>query len=227
MYHDEYRGNWQRVEKRPLAVLAFLLSILGLANDLLGIISSYDVAFIKVNLIWESMLQSSAIPLWSPAMWPMQLSFYTALTTITFYELREQIIPHAVTIPGIVIGVGMAIGFKHISVVDSLLGILIGFGIPYLLVIIPRKLANTDALGMGVPFLYCMIGAYIGLKNFWTFYLLSILILGLYAMFAVVFYIIKYKDVSAAYRQTFETGPIIALCALIYTIVPTNVWLAG
>ena len=98
------------------------------------------------------------------------LVLLAALVAITAIDLQHQIIPDAITLPGIVTGLLANVATRH-SVTDSLLGIAVGGGL-FLVVI----LVSGGGMGGGDMKLGAMLGAFLG----WQVTLLAL-------FFAVVF----------------------------------------
>jgi len=82
-----------------------------------------------------------------------------ALVAITAIDLQHQIIPDAMTLPGVVAGVLANVATRHVPVLDSLLGIALGGGV--FLVII---LVSGGGMGGGDMKLAAMLGAFLGWK---------------------------------------------------------------
>ena len=98
------------------------------------------------------------------------LVLLAALVAITAIDLQHQIIPDAITVPGIVTGLLANVATRR-SVTDSLLGIAVGGGL-FLVVI----LVSGGGMGGGDMKLGAMLGAFLG----WQVTLLAL-------FFAVVF----------------------------------------
>jgi leader peptidase (prepilin peptidase)/N-methyltransferase len=82
-----------------------------------------------------------------------------ALVAMTAIDLQHQMIPDAITLPGIPVGLLLNLATWRISWVDSLLGIVLGGGL--FLVII---LASRGGMGGGDLKLGAMLGAFLGWK---------------------------------------------------------------
>ena len=93
-----------------------------------------------------------------------------ALIAITAIDLREQIIPDAITLPGIVLGFAVSFLPGRVGWLDSLIGIAVGGGI--FLVII---LVSGGGMGGGDMKLGAMLGAFLGWKVGLLGLLLSVL----------------------------------------------------
>ena len=82
-----------------------------------------------------------------------------ALVTITVIDLDHQIIPDAITLPGIVAGFLANVAAGRLSWTDSLLGIGLGGGVFFAII-----LASSGGMGGGDMKLGAMLGAFLGWK---------------------------------------------------------------
>jgi leader peptidase (prepilin peptidase)/N-methyltransferase len=105
-----------------------------------------------------------------------------ALIAITAIDLRHQIIPDVITLPGIVVGFLASLGGTRVDWLDSLLGIAVGGGI--FLVII---LVSGGGMGGGDMKLGAMLGAFLGWKLGLLALLLGVLSGGLVAVALLLF----------------------------------------
>ncbi|MFW6147885.1 MAG: prepilin peptidase [Thermodesulfobacteriota bacterium] len=88
--------------------------------------------------------------------------FSSALLVITFIDLAHQIIPDAISIPGILAGFGASFLFSSVSWLESLLGILAGGGILLLIAVGYKWITKRDGMGGGDIKLLAMMGAWLG-----------------------------------------------------------------
>jgi len=95
------------------------------------------------------------------------LLLLASLVAITFIDLSWQIIPDAITLPGIVTGVVASVATGANTLAESLLGIALGGGI-FLAII----LLSGGGMGGGDMKLGAMLGAFLG----WKIALLSLLV---------------------------------------------------
>ncbi len=86
-----------------------------------------------------------------------------ALVIITVIDLEHQIIPDIITLPGIVFG--LAAGSYMVGWKDSLLGLLLGGGLFYLIADIYYRLRNTMGMGGGDIKYIAAAGALLGWKK--------------------------------------------------------------
>jgi leader peptidase (prepilin peptidase)/N-methyltransferase len=112
------------------------------------------------------------------------LIFSASLIVISFIDLRHQIIPDIISLPGIVLGLLISLIFKDIicytltisfkdhlliSLIfrdltwyDSLIGVIVGGGILYLVAYLYEMFTGIEAMGGGDIKLLAMIGAWMG-----------------------------------------------------------------
>jgi leader peptidase (prepilin peptidase)/N-methyltransferase len=91
--------------------------------------------------------------------------FTSSLVVITFIDLKHQIIPDVISLPGIGIGLLTSFLVPSISVVDSLLGILLGGGSLLIVSLTYYLLTKREGMGFGDVKLLAMIGAFLGWKG--------------------------------------------------------------
>ena len=87
--------------------------------------------------------------------------FLSALIVLAATDIRERLLPNAITLPGIVAGVAFSVvappGF-----VSALLGVLIGGLVPFLVGEAYYRVRGVEGLGMGDVKMLAMIGAFLG-----------------------------------------------------------------
>ncbi|MFO0775482.1 MAG: prepilin peptidase [Nitrospiraceae bacterium] len=106
--------------------------------------------------------------------WPAAayMAFVSALIVITGTDLSHTMIPDAVTLPGMVLGLGAAATVLPIGLGDSVLGLLIGGGLLWGLAVASPYLFGKEGMGGGDIKLLGMVGAFLG----WRPALLTIMI---------------------------------------------------
>ena len=132
-----------------------------------------------------------------------------ALVVITFIDLDHQIIPDVISIPGIIIGFVFSAFNLSIRVMDSLIGIVAGGGVLYVVALVYEALAKREGMGGGDVKLLAMIGAWLGWKAIpFTLLFSSLLgtVVGMGLMIA--------KREGRHYAIPF--GPFLALSAIAY-----------
>jgi len=93
------------------------------------------------------------------------LIFTAALVTVTFIDLDHKIIPDSISLPGIVLGFAASFLLPRPTPLDSLVGILAGGGILYLITWGYYLLTRKIGMGGGDIKLLAMIGAFLGWQS--------------------------------------------------------------
>lgn len=131
---------------------------------------------------------------------------FSALVVVTFIDLSHQIVPDRITLPGMVIGALAAATILPAGIVNSLIGILLGGGLFYLVAVLSR-----GGMGGGDIKLISMIGAFLG----WRDVLLTIFIaaltgsiVGLYLMIVLG----KDRKYPVPFGPFLALGAVVSLC---------------
>ena len=135
-------------------------------------------------------------------------AFFSSLLVVTFIDLKHQIIPDAISLPGIGAGFLASFVLPRITYLDSLLGIALGGGILYFVALGYYLMTKTEGMGMGDVKLLAMIGAFLGSKAVIITIFLSAF-LG--AMVGVTFMVIKGKS----RKYAIPYGPFLSIGALL------------
>ena len=94
------------------------------------------------------------------------LAFSASLVVITFIDLQHKIIPDVVSIPGILVGLCLAIlGLTGVQWHESLIGIVAGGGCLLLVGTIFEWITGKEGMGGGDVKLLAMIGAWMGWRG--------------------------------------------------------------
>jgi leader peptidase (prepilin peptidase) / N-methyltransferase len=94
----------------------------------------------------------------------VRILFGCALIVLFVIDLQHQILPNAITLPGIVIGFVCSL-FLPPGWRDSLIGILVGGAIPLIIAEAYVRLRGVEGLGMGDVKMLGMVGAFLGWKG--------------------------------------------------------------
>jgi leader peptidase (prepilin peptidase)/N-methyltransferase len=87
------------------------------------------------------------------------------MVALIFIDFDHQILPNGITLPGAAIGLALAGPRAEISLVDAVLGALLGAGLLFLVAEVYFRLRKVEGLGMGDVKMMGMIGAYVGWKG--------------------------------------------------------------
>jgi leader peptidase (prepilin peptidase)/N-methyltransferase len=98
---------------------------------------------------------------WTPAA-AVYAALFSSLIVITGTDLTHTIIPDAVTLPGILIGLVSATTVLPVGLMNSLLGIFVGGGVLWMLAWISPYLFGKEGMGGGDIKLLAMVGAFLG-----------------------------------------------------------------
>jgi leader peptidase (prepilin peptidase) / N-methyltransferase len=135
-----------------------------------------------------------------------RLLFVSALVVLFAIDLEHQILPNAITLPGIVVGLAFSLlgppGWRA-----SLIGILVGGGVLYGVAAGYYLLRKEEGLGMGDVKMLAMIGAFLG----WQMVLLTLVLASFSGAFIGVALILAQRG-SMKYALPF--GTFLALGAL-------------
>lgn len=144
------------------------------------------------------------------------LIFCSSLFVTSVIDLKHQIIPDEISLPGIILGFLFSFWMNQITWWESLLGILLGGGCFLLIAWGYEKIAKREGLGGGDIKLLAMIGAWLGVKS-----LLSVIIISslLGSVVGIGIMILFKKD----FKSAIPFGPFLALGALAYLFWGTEI----
>jgi leader peptidase (prepilin peptidase) / N-methyltransferase len=113
--------------------------------------------------------------LWGPSLLlAARLIFGCALIVLFAIDLEHQLLPNAITLPGIVVGFVFSF-FTEPGWLASLIGILVGGGILYATAEAYYRVRGEEGLGMGDVKMLAMVGAFLGWQlTFMTLMLASL-----------------------------------------------------
>jgi len=96
---------------------------------------------------------------------PFLLFFLSTLVVATFIDLEHQIIPHALTLPAIPLGLLMSLLFHSPPFGEALVGSFAGAGLLYLVAVYGEVLLRKESMGGGDVNLIAAIGAFLGWRK--------------------------------------------------------------
>jgi leader peptidase (prepilin peptidase) / N-methyltransferase len=135
--------------------------------------------------------------------------FAAALLVVVFIDIRHQIIPDLISMPGIVLGLLFAVTSDALSWQSSLIGVLAGGGVLYAVALAYLLWRRIDGMGGGDIKLLAMIGAWLGWQS------LPFVILVSSASGAAVGLIAMLWQKKGG-RTRIPFGPFLSLAALLY-----------
>ncbi len=126
------------------------------------------------TVVYGSEIPWGPLPAAIPVSLAYHLSFVALLVAATFIDYDLWIIPDSVTVPGMVIGIGVGTIWPTIrpapghalthwdGFLVGLIGLLVGGGLTWTVRLIGSIVARREAMGFGDVTLMAMIGAYLG-----------------------------------------------------------------
>ena len=99
---------------------------------------------------------------WTPLL-AVRLMFACAMIVLFVIDLRHRILPNAITLPGIVVGLALSVMLPP-GWLASLIGLLAGGGILFAIGEAYYRVRHVEGLGMGDVKMLAMIGAFLGWK---------------------------------------------------------------
>ncbi len=130
-------------------------------------------------------------PSWSAVVYGF---LYSALLVVAGTDLSHKIIPNVVTLPGIILGLVCATTVLPLGFVNSVLGIVVGGGILWLLAWASPYLFGKEGMGGGDIKLLAMIGAFLGWKPAVMTIMVGSLLGSLVGIALIVTQVIKRED---------------------------------
>ena len=132
----------------------------------------------------------------------------TALLIVSCIDLAHTIIPDAITLPGIVVGLGTSLWLTPVGLRNALLGVVLGGGLFLLMAILSVVILQREGMGGGDIKLIAMLGAFLG----WQAVLVTIFLAAvLGASVGLALILLRRKD----RREPLPFGPFLALGALL------------
>jgi len=149
-------------------------------------------------------------------------ALFSALLVAALIDLEHQIIPDAITLPGIALGLICAATVLPLALTDAVLGLLLGGGLLWALAAASPYVFGKEGMGGGDIKLLAMIGAFLG----WKSTVLTIMIgalAGAVVGIALILLNIMRRD------QYLPFGPFLVLGALISMFFQQELfaWYAG
>jgi len=136
----------------------------------------------------------------------------SALIVIFFVDIDFQIIPDLITLPGMVLGLAVSFLPGGIGIADSLVGLVVGGGVLYLIAILGDWLFKKESMGGGDIKMTAMLGAFLG----WQKVVLIFFAGAFIGLFVSIIMMIVSKNVRST--RVIPFGPFLATAAMIAII---------
>lgn len=107
----------------------------------------------------------AVLTLWRYGAEPIALAvfaFAAALLLVTFIDLDHRFIPDEVSLPGVLVGLGVSLLPGGVGLADAALGALLGGGLLWLVAFGYERATGREGMGYGDVKLLAMIGAFLG-----------------------------------------------------------------
>jgi leader peptidase (prepilin peptidase) / N-methyltransferase len=168
--------------------------------------------FLDTDLtIWQDALLADA---WKS--FALYFIFISALVIATRTDLESLLIPQLFTLWMIPLGLaGSFLHFSTISFTQSLLGVIFGYGVLWIIAWVFKRCTGKDGLGVGDMELLAMIGSFLGPIGVWT----SLAVGSITGLFVGTLYL----ALSGRDRTTrIPFGPFLALGAIAHLMMGTQ-----
>ena len=116
----------------------------------------YPLAEVAMGVTWGYLAWHFG---WHPQL-AMAMALATALWVLTWIDLETGLLPDAITLPGVAIGLGFSFWFGHGP--DGIIGAVAGYGIFWLVAKIFLRITGREGMGYGDFKLLAMLGAFLG-----------------------------------------------------------------
>lgn len=134
--------------------------------------------------------------------------FATALLIVSCIDIVHMIIPDAITLPGMVVGMVSSLWLTSVGGGNAVLGVLLGGGLFLLMAVLSVVILKREGMGGGDIKLIAMIGAFLG----WHAVLVTIFLGAVCgALVGIVLMLLRRKG----RKESLPFGPFLALGALL------------
>jgi leader peptidase (prepilin peptidase)/N-methyltransferase len=136
----------------------------------------------------------------------------TALLIVSCIDIVHTIIPDAITLPGIVVGICTSLWLTPVGIGNAVLGVLLGGGLFLLMAVLSVVILKREGMGGGDIKLIAMIGAFLG----WQAVLVTIFLGAVLGAFVGIVLMLLRRQ---GRKEPVPFGPFLAIGALL-----TMVW---
>lgn len=133
----------------------------------------------------------------------------SVLLSIIFIDVEFHLIPDYLTIPGMIIGLAVSLTPSGIGIVSSVIGLLVGGGVLYLIALLGDWLFKKDSMGGGDIKMAAMLGAFLGWQKV-IFIFFGAAAIGLLASIIIMAFSKKVRS-----SRIIPFGPFLAMAAYV------------
>ena len=151
----------------------------------------------------------------------VRLVFVCAMVILFVIDLRHRILPDAITLPGVFVGIVASFVFEP-GWFDAVVGVAIGAGSLLAIAEVYYRVRGEEGLGMGDVKMLAMIGAFLG----WQLMLVALLLAAVFgSVIGVMVIVLNYGEAKYA----LPLGSFLAIGAIAATVIgePFVVWYAS
>ena len=140
--------------------------------------------------------------------------FFALMITLSFIDFDKKIIPDEINLIGFILGIVYAFFRKDFSLLDSILGALVGGGFLFAIAYFYEKYKGIEGLGMGDVKLMAFIGSYLG----WFGALFTIFLGSILGTFIAIAGALS-SNVEDKGKYEIPFGPYLAIAGSIYLLI--------
>ncbi len=140
----------------------------------------------------------------------VEVLFVSLLLVVAFIDLDTYIIPDKLSLPGIALGFAASFFTPRVTWLESLLGMVVGGGVLFVVAVLYRYMRKQDGMGGGDIKLLAMIGSFVGATGV-VFTILASSMVG--TVFGLVTTVRSHKQMATA---VIPFGPFLSMGAIVY-----------
>jgi leader peptidase (prepilin peptidase)/N-methyltransferase len=116
---------------------------------------------------------------WEPILIP-RLLFACAMVVLFAIDLEHKLLPNAITLPGIVVGLAFSL-FLPPGVVDAAIGVVAGYGSLWIVAVAWELVSKKEAMGGGDLKMLGMVGAFLGWQGVVITFFIGFMVGGVFS----------------------------------------------
>jgi leader peptidase (prepilin peptidase)/N-methyltransferase len=91
--------------------------------------------------------------------------FAAACLALMIIDAEHRILPNAITLPGVAVGLATSFVNPRVTPVSAVVGAALGWALPWVLATLYRRIRRRDGIGIGDLKMLAMIGAFLGWRG--------------------------------------------------------------